>query len=99
MASITPQPGLTGPGVGQALKAEALDKIFPQLTEKTAKLRLLYMSEGGNDALKIAGGQLKQWLEGKNIKLTYIEPPEYGHNYSDWRVSMVDLAPRLFQLR
>ena len=28
MASIPPQPGLTGPGTGQALKVEALDNVF-----------------------------------------------------------------------
>jgi enterochelin esterase family protein len=99
MASITPEPGLTGPGVGQALKVEALDKVFPQLTAKSANLRLLYMSVGGNDALKVAGGQLRQWLEGKNFKPIYIETPGYAHNALYWRVSIVDLAPRLFQSR
>jgi enterochelin esterase family protein len=97
MASITPEPGLSGPGTGQALNVEALDEIFPELTGETANLRLLYMSEGGDDALKIAGGQLKEWLESKGIKPTYIETPGYGHNYGYWRISLADLLPRLFQ--
>jgi len=97
MDSIDPIPGLTGPGSGQALKVEALDELFPELTGETADLRLMYMSEAGDDALKIAGEQLKEWLESKGIEPTYIETPGYGHAYSYWRVSMVDLAPRLFQ--
>ena len=78
---------------------DAVDKIFPQLTAKTANLRLLYMSAGGNDALKVAAHQFKQWLEDKKITLTFVETPGYGHNYSYWRVSLVDLVPRLFQSR
>ena len=57
------------------------------------------MSVGGNDALKIGGGQLKGWLESKNFKPIYIETPGYAHNALYWRVSIVDLAPRLFQSR
>ena len=75
MASIPPQPGLSGPGSGQALKVEALDAIFPNLTGKGANLRLLYMSEGGDDALKIAGVQLKAWLEARSLTPTYVETP------------------------
>jgi enterochelin esterase-like enzyme len=99
MDRITPQPGLTGPGTGQALKVDALDAVFPGLNPKSANLRLLYMSVGGNDALKIGGGQLRQWLEAKGFAVNYIETPGYAHNALYWRVSIADLAPRLFQAR
>ena len=97
MTSIPAPQGLSGPGGGQGLNLEVVQKIFPDLAESSSKLRLFYISVGSQDGLITANHQFKEWLEGKKIKFMYTETPGYAHVWSYWRISLADLAPRLFR--
>jgi len=97
MTSIPAQPALGGRGIGQGLNLEAVQKIFPDLAENYSRLRLFYISVGSDDGLITANHQLKEWLEGKKIKFMYTETPGYAHVWAYWRISLADLAPRLFR--
>jgi len=97
MTKIEATPGLSGPGVGQGLNLEAVQRIFPDLAENSAKLRLFYISIGSNDGLLTANHQVKEWLESKKINFMYTETPGYAHVWAYWRISLADFAPRLFR--
>ena len=99
MTSIPPTAGLSGPGIGQGLDLDTVEKLFPGLAEDSSKLDLFYISVGSEDGLIAANHQLKEWLEGKKVKFTYIETPGYAHVWSYWRISLADFASRLFQTK
>jgi enterochelin esterase family protein len=97
MVSVPPTPGLSGPGAGQGLNLEVVQKIFPDLAENSAKLRLFYISIGSQDNLLPANQQFKEWLDGQKIKFMFTETPGYSHVWSYWRISLADFAPHLFR--
>jgi len=97
LTSVPPTPGLTGPGAGQALNLQALQKIFPDVAASGSKLRLLYVSIGSQENLLPATQQFKEWLESQKAKFVYTVIPGYSHVWNLWRINLEDFAPRLFR--
>jgi enterochelin esterase-like enzyme len=97
MTRVPPTPGLVGPGIGQGVDLDVVQKLFPNVTADSSKLRLFYLSIGSRDGLLPANHQVKEWLEGQNVKFMYTETPGYAHVWSFWRISLMDFAPRLFR--
>ena len=50
---------------------------------------------GGDEAARTTW--LAALLKDKGVKATIVERPGYGHEWAFWRISLQDLAPRLFQ--
>jgi enterochelin esterase-like enzyme len=96
---IPPEPHrLRGPGQGQELNLAAINKDFPELSAASdARLHLLYLSCGLYDGLITAHQQFMDWLTTKGVKYQKLFLPGYAHEWSFWRISLVDLAPRLFK--
>ncbi len=98
---ITPPPNaanLRGPDVTNTIDKQKLAALLPQLdSNANARLRLFYVSIGSQDGLITAHNAFKELLEQKGVKATIVEKPGYGHEWAFWRVSLKDLAPRLFQ--
>lgn len=91
-------PRAAGPGAGQRLDPAAVEKNFPGLDAKVnSQLRLLYLACGLDDNLLESHRQFKEWLKSKGVSLVDIETPGYAHVWSFWRLSLADLAARLFQ--
>jgi len=89
-----------GPGRGpQLLNLEAVEtQIFPNLNSSVnSELDLLYIAIGNDDFLFEANRQFKDWLKEKKINFVDIDTPGYSHEWSYWRICLVDYASRLFK--
>jgi len=88
---------LQGPGVGQELNMDAVDKTFPSLdASANAKLHLLYIACGLDDGLVVANQQFMDWLTSKGVVYKKVLLPDYAHVWPFWRLSLADLMPQLF---
>ena len=84
----------------QSLDPASIAKDFPALDAKAnSQIRLLWIACGTADGLVGVNRQFKQWLDSKDVKLTYVEIPDVGHVWPLWRQNLTDLAPLLFQAK
>jgi enterochelin esterase family protein len=80
-----------------SLNLQAVPKNFPNLNAKdNPKIRLFYISCGTEDGLIKSNREFKGWLKSHGIQFVDVETPGYAHVWSYWRVSVLDLVPRLF---
>jgi enterochelin esterase family protein len=80
------------------LDVAGLPHSFPSLdAASSAKLRLLWIACGTDDALIGVNRQFKEYLDTHGVKVTYRETPGMGHVWPFWRRSLADLAPLLFR--
>lgn len=89
-----------GPGRGpEILSLEAVEnQIFPDLNSSVnSELNLLYIAIGNDDFLFESNRQFKDWLKEQNINFVDIDTPGYSHEWSYWRICLVDYASRLFK--
>ncbi len=89
-----------GPGRGpELLSLEAIEnQVFPNLNSSVnSELDLLYIAIGEDDFLFEANRQFKDWLIEKQIDFVDIDTPGYAHEWSYWRICLVDFAGRLFK--
>ena len=98
---IAPPPNaasLRGPDITNTIDKQKLAALLPQLnSDANARLRLFYVGIGAEDGLITAHNAFKELLKEKGVKATIVERPGYGHEWAFWRISLQDLAPRLFQ--
>jgi enterochelin esterase family protein len=81
-----------------SLDPGAFAKNFPALDAKAnSQIRLLWVACGTADSLVGVNRQFKQWLDSKDVKVTYVEVPDIAHVWPLWRQNLTDLAPLLFQ--
>jgi len=89
---------LSGPGIGQGDDKAALSKLFPNINSSVnSKLKMLYISCGTADGLITSNRQFKEWLKSKDVRFIDVETDGYGHLWNFWRISLTDIAQRLFQ--
>jgi enterochelin esterase family protein len=88
-----------GPPIPQySFNPDAVTRNVPGLNESiNDKLRLLYISCGLDDGLITSNKQFEDWLTEHKIRFTHEEVPGYGHVWSFWRGSLVEVAPLLFR--
>jgi hypothetical protein len=55
------------------------------------------MAMGLDDGILESGRQFSGWLKSRGVPFVEVEAPGYAHVWSFWRVSLADLAQRLFQ--
>jgi enterochelin esterase family protein len=80
--------------------AEAIPANFPNLDAKAnSQIRLLWIACGTADGLIGVNRQFRDWLNNRDVKLTYVEIPDIGHVWPLWRQNLTDLAPLLFQAK
>lgn len=85
------------PGRGMELNASALPTDFPDLNASAnQQLHLLYFSCGQNDGLLSSNQEFMDWLTSLGIRYDKMILPGYAHEWPFWRISLADLAPRLF---
>ena len=86
------------PGVGQELNVAALPADFPGLNASAnQKLHLLYFSVGQDDGLLASNQQFMDWLTSEGVQYQKMILPGYHHEWPFWRISLADVAPKLFQ--
>ena len=97
----TPPAGAGRGGRGAStIAAEAIPANFPNLDAKAnSQIRLLWIACGTADGLVGVNRQFRDWLNNRDVKLTYTEIPEIGHVWPLWRQNLTDLAPLLFQAK
>ncbi|MGP8157743.1 MAG: esterase [Candidatus Acidiferrales bacterium] len=79
------------------LEGEDFDKRFPALDSKAnSELRLLWVACGEDDHLLDSNQKLRDWLEAKGLRLTWVETPG-AHAWMVWRRNLANFAPLLFQ--
>ncbi len=89
---------LKGPDLTKSLDPVKFAALMPQLdADANARLRLLYISIGLDDALITTHGVVKQVLKDKGVKYELVEFPNQQHEWPVWRLSLRDLLPRLFR--
>ena len=98
----TPAPAnaaeLRGPDLTHSFDRAKFEAMMPQLNASVnAKLKLLYVAAGTNDALMTAHTDFKNMLNEKGIHYVLMEKPMYVHEWPFWRVALADFMPRLFQ--
>jgi enterochelin esterase family protein len=94
---VAPGSTLRGPGVGQELQMDAVEKTLPGVAAgNNAKLHLLYLSCGMDDGLLTTNRQFMDWLTGKGVVYQKMLLPGYAHVWPFWRISLADLMPQLF---
>lgn len=80
------------------LDAGILDNIFPALDARAnANIRLLYISCGTADDHLNLTRQFRDFLNSKQIKLTYYEAPDMAHVWPFWRQQFAEFASMLFK--
>ncbi len=85
------------PGMGMGLDTAALPRDFANLNASVnQKLHLLYFSCGQNDGLLATNQQFMDWLTSVGVHYDKMILPGYAHEWPFWRISLVDLAPKLF---
>lgn len=91
--NVRPEPGVEG------LNIDVVEKqIFPNLNAAdNSRLNLLYISCGTEDFLFEVNRQFKEWLKENDIEFIDVETPGYAHQWSYWRISLIDYAGRLFK--
>ncbi|MBZ5585981.1 MAG: esterase [Acidobacteriia bacterium] len=95
--AAAPAAGRGGRGM-QSLDPETISKAFPALDAKAnSQIRLLWIACGTADSLVGVNRQFKQWLDSKDVKVTYQELPDMAHVWPLWRQNLTDFAPLLFQ--
>jgi enterochelin esterase-like enzyme len=93
----TPPGTLMLPGVGQELNASGVAADFPGLDASVnSKLHLLYITCGENDGLLKINQQFMDWLTSLGIHYDTLLLPGYMHEWPFWRISLANLAPKLF---
>lgn len=76
---------------------EDFEKTFPGLDSKAnSQLRLLWVSCGKDDRLVEANRKFRDWLQSKEIQLTWHETAG-AHSWQVWRRNLADFAALLFQ--
>ncbi len=76
---------------------EDFDNTFPALdTKANSLLRLLWVSCGRDDRLLEINRKFRDWLQSKQIRVTYLETAG-AHSWQVWRRTFADFAPLLFQ--
>jgi enterochelin esterase-like enzyme len=79
------------------LEGEDFDKRFPALDSKAnSELRLLWIACGEDDHLFASNQKLRDWLQAKGVRLTWVETPG-AHAWQVWRRNLANFAPLLFQ--
>ncbi len=95
--------GNTPPAPGAGRGAASLDpgvfaRNFPNIDAKVnSRIRLLWVACGTADSLIGVNRQFKQYLDSKDVKVTYTEVPDIAHVWPLWRQNLADLAPLLFK--
>jgi len=70
---------------------------FPKLDAKAnARLKLLWIACGVDDRLIKDNRQFRDWLQSKDVKLTFVETPG-AHTWPVWRRNLAVFTPLLFQ--
>ena len=78
-------------------RATDYDKLYPKLDEKAnSQLKLLWIACGVDDGLIASNRKFREWLKGKNIKVTEIETPGV-HSWMVWRRNLAAFTPLLFR--
>jgi enterochelin esterase-like enzyme len=89
---------LAGPGIGQGIDKDAVSKVFPNIDASVnSRLKMLYVSCGTSDGLITANRQFKEWLKSKDVRFVDVETDGYAHVWGFWRISLADVAQRLFK--
>jgi len=89
-----PTPGSTG---GIVMDVSALPADFPELAASAnSRLHLLYIAIGANDFLLKSNEQFMDWLTSQGITYKKTILPGYGHEWPFWRISLVEMTPKLF---
>lgn len=77
------------------------DKLIAQLPDLTVsantKVSMFTMTIGEKDSLLPQQRAFQAALEKRGIKVRAIETPGYSHEWAFWRLSLVEMLPRLFQ--
>ena len=80
------------------LGAGILDNIFPTLDARAnTNIKLLYISCGTADDHLNLTRQFRDFLNSKQIKLTYYEAPDMAHAWPFWRQQFAEFASLLFK--
>ncbi len=87
----------SGPGWGERMSLEAVDKLFPKVNGKTTTYQLMHISVGLDDGVVPAVHDFGTWLKSRNIPYVAVETPGYVHSWPFWRIMLIDVAQRLFQ--
>jgi len=87
-----------GPDVGHAIDPAKFNELFPKLgPDNNSRLRLLYIAIGKDDGLIETHNVVKSILDQKGVKYTLVESPGYGHEWSFWRLRLIDFSSLLFK--
>jgi enterochelin esterase family protein len=79
------------------VEGEDFDSQFPALDAKAnAQLRLLWIACGEDDNLLAPNQKLRDWLQAKGVRLTWVETPG-AHTWHVWRRNLAAFAPLLFR--
>lgn len=92
-------PNVRGAQGTSGINMEAVEKqVFPNLNSSVnSQLKLLYIAIGIDDSLIESNRQFNGLLKEKNINFVGIESAGYAHEWSYWRICLVDYAGRLFK--
>lgn len=109
-AGGAPGPGRGGAGAAPALQINGvrmravladnvIAPLFPKLSAKdNAKIKLLYLACGTNDDHLALQRQFKDFLDSRGVKITtYLEVPNYAHEWPFWRLEFSEFAQRIFK--
>jgi|GEM_PF-169087 len=75
---------------------ENFERAYPNVSGAiNSQLRLLWIACGQQDGLIGVNKKLVEWLNSKNVKLTWLETPG-GHSFLVWRRYLAEFMPLLF---
>ena len=86
-------------GRGFSLAEDKIPAQFPALDKSSnERIKLLWIACGTADFGALpTNQQFKKYLDSIEVKVTYVETPDMGHNWQFWRQNLADFAQLVFK--
>ncbi len=89
---------LRGPDITKSIDPEKFAELVTHLDpEANDRLRMVHLAIGTLDGLISAHADLKALLDARGVRYSLAEVPGYAHEWRFWRITLADVAQKLFQ--
>lgn len=89
---------LRGPDITKTIDPDKFARLITHLDPgSNDRLRMFHLAIGTEDGLISSHNTLKTLLDARGVRYTLAEVPGYAHEWRFWRITLADVAQRLFR--
>jgi enterochelin esterase family protein len=87
-----------GPELGHNVNPDVFLSLVPGIGPAVnSKIHLFYFGIGSADGLVESEMTIRKVFDDHGVKYDWVEKPNYGHEFSLWRINLEEFASRMFQ--